>query len=289
MASTGRRPLRGVSTLSYKRDWRTLHAMGRGLSDRVPRIVDHFEPQFAACDSLYDFARANRPEKPPTDDAAGRMIFRTYGRSSKSYQAAVRLAAIGYGVQSAMVCRSLFEDMVVAHWVRRFPEKAPELFERHRRATLAAFEQALGRYDLLEGAKADIGDEDRMNVGLARDHWTGRSIRRLLKDVEDEWEHEVDRRLIHQAHDLFHNNLLVHHSAVSLGIIAGEQCDGRTPIELGPHKAYVGDALIMAFIAYSNTMSLVLDEDGRDRLARLTLEHFDAFARVTPRKKPKGS
>lgn len=240
---------------------------GGGLGDRVPHIVRRFQPKFAACDALYEFARANRPEDPPTDDAAGRLIFRTYGRSSKSYQAAVRLAAIGYGVQSGMIGRSLFEDMLVAHWLRRFPEKALELFERHRRASLAAL------------------------VALARQHWTGKTMRQLLADVEDEWKHEIDRRLIHQAHDLFHffNNQLLHHTSISLGIIAGEERAGRVPIELGPHMAYVGDALMVAFVSYSNTMSLVLDEERQEELSRLTTAHIKTFVSVLPRPRPEDS
>lgn len=262
-----------------------------GLGDRVPHIVRRFQPKFAACDALYEFARANRPEDPPTDDAAGRLIFRTYGRSSKSYQAAVRLAAIGYGVQSGMIGRSLFEDMLVAHWLRRFPEKALELFERHRRASLAALEQTLEQYHMLGDLQADITDEDRANVALARQHWTGKTMRQLLADVEDEWKHEIDRRLIHQAHDLFHffNNQLLHHTSISLGIIAGEERAGRVPIELGPHMAYVGDALMVAFVSYSNTMSLVLDEERQEELSRLTTAHIKTFVSVLPRPRPEDS
>jgi hypothetical protein len=34
----------------------------------------------------------------------------------------VRLAGFGYGEQAEMVNRSLYQDMLIAHWVKRPPE-----------------------------------------------------------------------------------------------------------------------------------------------------------------------
>src|SRR6266536_4972511 len=97
-------------------------AASRG--DVCPEIVSAFEPQFAACDALYGFARSHRPSESAASVPADRLIVATYARGAKTYQGALRLAYIGYGAQSFMLGRSLYEDMLVGHWIKLNPEKA---------------------------------------------------------------------------------------------------------------------------------------------------------------------
>src|SRR5438270_10989735 len=52
---------------------------------------------YRACEALYDFARANRPEYPEDDDELGKLLFKTYVRASKSYQGSYKLAFDAYG------------------------------------------------------------------------------------------------------------------------------------------------------------------------------------------------
>jgi hypothetical protein len=67
---------------------------------------------------------------------ADRLIVATYARGAKTYQGALRLAYIGYGAQSFMLGRSLYEDMLVGHWIKLNPEQAPRQLNDHRRMTL---------------------------------------------------------------------------------------------------------------------------------------------------------
>ena len=77
---------------------------------------------------LYEFASNNRPA-PQGFTAVEGLLLDTYARSTKTYQAVVRLAYIGYGQQAFMLGRPLFEDMVVAHWIRRNPKSVRRLEE----------------------------------------------------------------------------------------------------------------------------------------------------------------
>ena len=45
------------------------------------------------------------------------IISATAGRSEKTYESVLHLAASNYGQQAAMLLRSMFEDVVVAHWL----------------------------------------------------------------------------------------------------------------------------------------------------------------------------
>ncbi|MGH3481427.1 MAG: DUF5677 domain-containing protein [Nocardioidaceae bacterium] len=56
--------------------------------------------------------------------------WRLLARSTKTYRAAVQLARHGYGEQAAMLNRSLFEGMAVAHWVHANERTASERFNR---------------------------------------------------------------------------------------------------------------------------------------------------------------
>jgi hypothetical protein len=68
--------------------------------DVCPEIVSAFEPQFAAYDALYGFARSHRPSESAASLPTGRLIVATYARGSKTYQGALRLAYIAWGSET---------------------------------------------------------------------------------------------------------------------------------------------------------------------------------------------
>lgn len=257
------------------------------MTEYERKIVAQFERQFRACETLLGWARRNRPAGPPTADHQGDLMLRTYARSSKTYSATLRLAALGYGEQACMLSRSLFEDMIVAHWVKRTPA-APLKVERHRLHAVEKRRQAAYKHDRQDELDSLPPPPSRTELkALRRDfegvqHWTGRSLDRLVREVEREWEDPEDRRLLWQVFDLGHpmNNLLLHHSA--LGVAAGveDSPEGRK-YNLGPSIVGVHDALGTAFFSYVNTASLVANEDQGRELGELYREHIEAFIRVT--------
>ncbi len=253
----------------------------------IPEIVEAFPAQFAAVEALSDFARANRPTGPPTRDGAGALIMRTYARSSKTFLGSFRLAAVGYGAQAAMLNRSLFEDMIVAHWIRRNPTEAPEMFERHRQHTLDQIRQKYAKYGREDEVSSwrPLTDEERAELAVEyerKHHWTRRSLYELVKDVEDDWRDEhTDRRMLWEVFDVVHrfNNLVLHHSFFGLGLTAQPKEDGIR-WDVGPSKTHIHAGLQGAWFSYSQMVSLVLTGEPLDRLTHLFNEHLPAFTSV---------
>jgi hypothetical protein len=253
----------------------------------VPEIVAAFPEQFAAVEVLRDFARANRPSVPPTPDEAGALILATYARSSKTFNASVRLAALGYGAQAGMLNRSLFEDMIVAHWIRRNPTMAPEMFERHRRHTLEQIREKASELGLKDEVATwtPLTDEERAELAAeykGKQHWTQRSLYELIKEVETDWSDENSgSRMLWQVFDLVHrfNNLVLHHSFFGLGLTAEAKEDGVL-WDVGPSPKHIHAALQGAWFSYAHIVSLVVTGGALDELTRLYSEHLPAFTKA---------
>ena len=224
------------------------------------------------------FAVDHRPAAPPADDAAGKLIFRTYVRSSKTYQASFLLAGRGYGVQAGMLNRSLFEDMLVAHWVKKNPGEAPERYERHRRHAVEQMREALTKHGA--GVEMALSDDDRQAYAKEFGYrsWTGLTTYELAREVEDEWpEGKFGRDLLWWVYDIAQrfNNLILHHSAMGLGLTGEEdEAKGATRLDVGPSTAHIQGALLGAFYCYMQTMTLVLGEKAVTELQALSDEHF---------------
>ena len=256
------------------------------MSGHVAEIVEAFRKEFESCKALLDFARAHRPQKARTPDRAGLVINATYARSSKTYQASFRLAGLGYGVQAAMLNRSLFEDMVVAHWVERNPVRAPDMLLRHRQHSVETIRDALQKHgrDIELSHLPPLSEEERAALAdeFGRGHWTGASLYVLTKDVEDEWPVGIDRELLWQVFDITHyvNNLLLHHTAFGLDMAAALSEPGIARWDVGSSKTHVHAALLGAFFSYAHTVSLVVDGAALDELRTLYAQHLRPFTKA---------
>ncbi len=255
-------------------------AASRG--DVCPEIVSAFEPQFAACDALYGLARSHRPSESAAALPTDRLIVATYACGSKTYQGALRLAYIGYGAQSFMLGRSLYEDMLVGHWIKLNPEKALRQLDEHRRMTVAVYEGELSKFELhaRNDEAVDRTELDRLRQEFGSGHWTKLSMDRLRRAVESEFpEQEGHRRLLLQVDGLLHRhaNLIVHHSFLSLGSALASASEEGITYDVGVSTRFIPQALFIAFFSYIHLTSLVLEGAAQRELAQLWHEHRDAF------------
>jgi hypothetical protein len=250
-------------------------------------IVAAFPDEFAACDELYGFAREHRPSGTPSNDVADELILRTYARGSKSYQGALRLAYVGYGAQAFMLSRSLYEDMLVAHWIKRNPRKAPRQMDRHRRLvfdTLGGKSRRFG-LDAERYEKLDADQRRRLRQEFGSGNWTKLSMDGLCSAVKQDFPiAEGHRRILEQTHELIHRaaNLVVHNSFASLGATTVEESEKRKLMDLGASMTFVRQALWVAFFSYLHLTSLVLRDDEQTELARLWRDHRDTFTVSRP-------
>lgn len=71
------------------------------------------------------------------EDEFGALVFATVARSGRTFDGICKLLRAGLAVQAAMLCRTLFEDMIVGHWLlynQGDHEWLVERFLRHREA-----------------------------------------------------------------------------------------------------------------------------------------------------------
>jgi hypothetical protein len=248
-------------------------------------LIEAFGPQLAAVSALDEWAEQHRPDRLPSDDAAGELIVATYARSSKTYRASFMLAGFGYGAQAAMLNRSLFEDMVVAHWVKLNPSRAPALYEQHRRRWLAEMQATYSKHELVVELRdwPSVTDEERQELAdeFRYGPWTKRTLHDLVKAIEGEFTAENDRRLLWQTFDIVHryNNLILHHSFVGLGL-AATKTPGGTRYDVGPSDMHIAGALQSAFFSYGHITSLLHVGQELDEVNALWSDHISAFTRL---------
>jgi hypothetical protein len=197
------------------------------------------------------------------------------------------LAGFGYGAQAGMLNRSLFEDMVVAHWVNLNPDEGPALYERHRQHTMAQMKDTYAKHGRADEIASWPPMEARERTELAEEferkhHWTKRTLYQLVNDIEGEFaDANTDRRMLWQVFDINHrfNNLILHHSFFGLGLAASRQGD-IVEFDVGPSSAHVFGALQGAFFCYGHTASLVHSGGELDELNGLWSKHIAAFTHV---------
>ena|GEM_PF-4842829 len=184
------------------------------------------------------------------DDDFGALIFATVARSGRTFDGICKLLRAGLAVQAAMLCRTLFEDMIIGHWllynqgdhdwlVDRFLRQREAIAlhkERIRDATGgAAMGPPLVVADDVKGREEALRDE--FGKEAQRDWWdpgkqgrgNGRpvGIRKLVNTLEDAAaEHKMfhprfaggERPLLRMMDKVTYKwlNQCIHHTTVGL-------------------------------------------------------------------------
>jgi hypothetical protein len=97
-------------------------------------ILVEFVEEFAACVEIEKLFRNNKPTNAPAHEA-GEIVLWTSARSHRTFKVMVKDCKLGYAFEAAKLNRSLFEDMVCAHWAQRFPKNARKLIRDHGQYT----------------------------------------------------------------------------------------------------------------------------------------------------------
>lgn len=122
------------------------------------------EAKLYACQRVLRFVKwmmDNWPELGrPINPNADVLMHAVFARSTRTYEAVVKhLGNAGFGEQGIMLCRSLFEDMLDAHWISLNRDLAIDRIKEHdqwcthlRRNVVGAFPDYFEE-DLPEAAK----------------------------------------------------------------------------------------------------------------------------------------
>jgi uncharacterized protein YecA (UPF0149 family) len=234
-------------------------------------VLPEFARKLDACGRLRDAAWKARP-RDAFPDAATTIARTTFVRSLKTFNAVLSLCDAGFGEQAAMLCRSLFEDMVVAHWIVEHPEEAGRV-DRHYLAQLIRYQEAVAKHGILALTPEieALSEEDRRDLlsKHGRGLWTGKNVYKMLQEVEQRWD-EAERARLWQMHDLAYPylNLLLHHSNGALLAATHSAGEARYLVTHRPTTRHLAQALDAAFYAFSQLARLVAAPEHRADLDR---------------------
>jgi hypothetical protein len=149
-----------------------------------------------------------------------------------------------------MVCRSLFEDMVVAYWAHENGLKAIEQWQGHLAPTselVRSISEKRGQpmvSDLELGQRLTVVERERWERVFgphAPRLWTGGTLHAMVKGIAESWPEE-ERALLWQMNDLRQrfNNLVLHNTPYVLNAPLGGQEGGEAGVS---HALYTGSLL----------------------------------------------
>jgi hypothetical protein len=259
-------------------------------------------PHFVAADDLIQFLHSTKPAGPLGGSRDKRfwskeaILWSSLYRSMKTHRAVLVLCSAGYGEQAGMLCRSLFEDLLVTHWMKRTSEAELERrFEEHQERVALADREALaehGRDDVL-AIMPPVSPERLAELeatGGAKPSfktWHGQRLREsLLPQLQQELG-PAEGQLLDAMHDLAYRmqNLILHHSpraiehtiGMRLGGAAaaaiaqehgGQPGTGVTLITSKPGPGYVIDALRSSYFSVSRQALAVVPPQHVPELQR---------------------
>lgn len=300
---------------SDSRDWRTVaEAPEDWTAERRERLRETIRAEnmlaLAACDALQAAMNARlkpwsgRPQaRDEPEYTTDQIVLLELGRSSKTFEAIRSLCREGYGEQAAMLNRSLFEGMAVAHWVHSSgPEAEPRIkealrFDEHLAAVLIEEVQWSSEVDVEEVRTADElrdarleGDElSRMEGKFGKYGewmWTGhRNMLELLKSIENQWD---DGGLqLWQYFKVINrdNNQLLHSTASGLTRAFSRHSEGGAHIWVGASNVHVNAALFGAYWTFGQTASLIAERfelNDREGLGSVIAEGQFGFHELSP-------
>lgn len=228
------------------------------------------ELEAAANDRIKPWSGRDGANQQP-DSTTDELVALELGRSSKTLGAILNLCREGYGEQAAMLNRSLFEGMAVAHWVHVQPAEAePRLkdalrYDPHLAAVLV---QEVGWAEEIDAN--ELRDARLEGDGLAAMQkkfgkfgdrmWTGhRSLPDLLKSIEGQW--DDGGKQLWQFFKVVNrdNNQLLHATASGLRSAFSRHVEGGATVWVGPSNVHIGQALFGAYWTYGQTLTLVAE------------------------------
>ena len=235
-------------------------------------LAERYSVPLAACDGLRDYViRVWSPwagRAVDKDSLHEQMLVIVLSRSLNTYWSAVELARMGFGPQAAMLNRSLFEDMIDAHWITVEPKLAVQRIDEHHQHGRMLLAEALRAEGVTRTDKLPTFDSaersalDDIFGRYGERSWTGLNIHSRVIAVEHLWEPvDAGRELLHFYRRLVHreSNQILHLSAFSMRGQVHERTDTMLTLPLGPNNDYVEKALFAAFYCFGQLIGLIRD------------------------------
>ena len=235
------------------------------LDAPLPQIVDRHRAEFAACEAVLAFARSKFDPwtgRPIESDTIDVIVAGEASKATKTYRAGLMLASGGFGPQAMMLGRSLFEAVLVSHWVVGHADEALQLFNQHDAYIHLLWGEDVGAegYDV---RVPKISDDERTELTArfgrwGQKPWTRRTNYKLRMEVQHMWDDGGEQLGIWYRFALRESNLILHSSAWSIGqTMRVESTDLR--FDTGPSWHFVDRALHFLLWSYSQIVGVVMD------------------------------
>jgi hypothetical protein len=195
---------------------------------------------------------------------------------------------MGFGAQASMLNRSLFEDMIDAHWIAAEPQRAESLVRDHHTHGRMLLADAVAKYPSffseIELPPFDPTERTRLDKLFGRygtRSWTTLNPHERIERIKHFWaDSDDDMEILGFYRDIAQreNNQTLHVSAQGLaGSLRGRDATGIV-LAMGPGTEMVDTALFGSFWIFSQTVGLVLDHFEFDADAELRARVFSAAA-----------
>jgi hypothetical protein len=223
------------------------------------------------------------------------ILITIFVRSTRTYEAVVRcLGERSFGEQGLMLNRSLFEDMIDAHWVSINGELAVERLDQHdlySRLLRVTTQRRFPRFfDGKTPPRITVSNEKRKELrhlygGSGSRSWTGvGSLDDRVAEVEHLWPSREGREELlwwtAWVHKL--SNEVLHPSAFSLGRLGSPTVeeDGSLQWHFGSTREWLPQALHGALWIFGQLTTLVIDKYNpslREEFINLWSRAMNAF------------
>ena len=271
------------------------------LDQATQAINELHGKHLAACETLRDFlldmvrpwgGRTLDPRR--IEDA---LLAALLARSSNTFWASIELSRMGFGDQALMLNRSLFEDMVDAHWVTVQPEIAAARYAEHLEHSQMIMAEALGHHRTIIGteelpvfAEPRRKELDRIFGAFGQRSWTGIALHERVELIEHLWTNEQARDHLHFFRRVVHrvNNQRLHASAEALNRMLRSRSETEVAFRLGPSDESVSQALFGAWWTFLQIVSLIIEHFDFPQEKRQHLDELIADASVFNSLPPEG-
>lgn len=229
------------------------------MHDVWPQLTDQ-DDLLNACHEVSELIWKNRAHA--VTGSVDIALWGTTVRARKATYAVCTLCVHGFGEQAGMLCRSLFEDMAVAWWIRQAdPQHVQELFDASELRFRAERERDLIKHGHVGAETRGLLDEER-RAKILKPHlpplWVGKGVYDILKEVESAWPKE-ERPLLWEIHDLTHggHNWILHDTPLAMELTMGAQ-----RFFAARSNQYVAEALRAALYSIGHIGRAVLEGEA---------------------------
>jgi len=234
----------------------------------------HSEPErrvLRTVEKMLVFGKDHRPAEYP-HGVSSLIVAALFERTIRTAEGVVYLCGGGFAAHGDMLNRTMFEDMITAHWVTLNRDLALERLQQHERFQILLWHDvAAGHPELFGEIPPSEHEADRQTLQgtfgrYGHRHWTGLGVHSLVEACEGLWIDERGRRELWQYYRVAHrfNSSQIHSGSYPLArtalAITGE-VDG---VDIGFHgPRTIIRPLGAASWIFAQMLGLLAEEFGR--------------------------